>query len=713
MRTFRYYTMCVALAAAVLTAAGVAGAQDQDAAAARQAELIATLKADDTPDAEKAITCKRLAVYGDAEAVPALAPLLEDERLVSWARIALEVIPGPEADAALRDAMTKVDGRRLIGVINSIGVRRDAKAVDALIARLKDADVEVAAAAAAALGHIGSAQATKALEQALDASQAPLRTTVAEGLVLCAEKALADGNRDEAARLYDKVRGADVPKFRVIEATRGAILARGAAGIPLLVEQLKADDKAMFALGLQASRELPGREVTEALVATLGQAPSGRRAMLVFALASRSDALVLPTMLEAAKSGEPEVRLAAIGSIGRAGGASCVPALLEIALEADEELVAAAKAAIEELPGDDVNADLVARLAEAEGPVRIVLIEMVGRRRVEAAVPALLKAADDADAQVRAAALVALGSAVGPANLGILIERAVGSDSDADAQAAMQALRTACIRMPDREACAVQLTAAMARAAVPAKCAILEILGAMGGEKALDTVGKAAKGDNVEMQDAATRLLGDWMTVDAAPVLLEVAKTPNAKYGIRALRGYIRLVRQFVIPDAQRAAMCRDALNAATRNEERALVFEVMERYPSLDMLKVAADATKAPALKNDATRVAMAIAQKVGGQSVDVKTLLEQLGQAPVKLEIIKAEYGAQDKFKDVTDTIRKAAKNLPLIVLPSPQYNTAFGGDPINGVVKTLKIRYRMDGKEGEAAFAENATILLPAPK
>jgi len=196
-------------------------------------------------------------------------------------------------------------------------------------------------------------------------------------------------------------------------------------------------------------------------------------------------------------------------------------------------------------------------------------------------------------------------------------------------------------------------------------------------------------------------------------VLLEVAKTPNAKYGIRALRGYIRLVRQFVIPDAQRAAMCRDALNAATRNEERALVFEVMERYPSLDMLKVAADATKAPALKNDATRVAMAIAQKVGGQSVDVKTLLEQLGQAPVKLEIIKAEYGAQDKFKDVTDTIRKAAKNLPLIVLPSPQYNTAFGGDPINGVVKTLKIRYRMDGKEGEAAFAENATILLPAPK
>src|SRR5260221_7115172 len=83
-------------------------------------KLIAVLRSD-APADEKAITCKRLAVYGSDEAVPVLAPLLLDERLASWARIPLEVIPGEAADAALRDAVPKLQGRLLVGTINSIG----------------------------------------------------------------------------------------------------------------------------------------------------------------------------------------------------------------------------------------------------------------------------------------------------------------------------------------------------------------------------------------------------------------------------------------------------------------------------------------------------------------------------------------------------------------------------------------------------------------
>ena len=452
----------------------------------------------------------------------------------------------------------------------------------------------------------------------------------------------------------------------------------------------------------------------EALGAAMDSVASHRRALLVVALADCDAPAVLPIMVETAKVGEKSVRMAAVGMLRRVGNASCVPVLLDVAVEADEELVDAAKTALEGLPGKDVDAELVARLAKAEGKARPVLIELAGRRRVESAVPALLVAADDSDVQVRAAALVALGSAVGPGDLGFLISRVVAPKAGDDAKVAAQALLAAAIRMPDREACAAQLTDAMANAALPAKCSILEVLGAMNGEKALATLGRAAKDPSPELQDAASRLLGDWMSVDAAPVLLDLAKTaPDAKYQIRALRGYIRLVRQFPVPDSQRADMCRAALDAATRNEEKALVLEVMERYPSIDMLKLAIDAGKTPAMKNDAARVAMAIAQKLGGQSIDVQTLLNQIGQSPVKLEIVKARYGANDKFKDVTDVIRKAAGGLPLIVLPSPQYNTAFGGDPIGGVVKTLIIEYRMDGKPGEATFAENATIMLPVPK
>lgn len=45
-------------------------------------------------------------------------------------------------------------GKLLVGVINTISVRRDREAIDALAALTADADVEVAAAASAALGGV-------------------------------------------------------------------------------------------------------------------------------------------------------------------------------------------------------------------------------------------------------------------------------------------------------------------------------------------------------------------------------------------------------------------------------------------------------------------------------------------------------------------------------------------------------------------------------
>ncbi len=700
----------VALLGLGFLATGPACADDD----VQESELIAVLTSETSPAADKAITCKRLAVYGSKDAVPALAALLPNAQLASWARIALEAIPGEEADQALRDALPSLNGRLAIGVINSIGFRADAKAVDVLAGRLKDADPEVASAAAVALGQIGSAQATAILEQALTSAPAAVRSAVAEGCVLCAEKLLAEDKAAEAASLYDKIRQADVPKQRVIEATRGAILARKSAGVPLLVEQLQSADKAMVAIGLSTASELPGREVTEALVAALAKATPARRVQLVVALTNRNDPAALPAMIEAAKAGPNNARLAAIGMLQRAGNASCIPVLLDVAIEDDAELAQAAQTALGALPGKDVDAELATRLTQANGDVRRLLIDMVGQRRIAAAVDTLLKAVDDPDAQIRSAALRALGSTIEANNLSILITRVVAPQNAEDVPAAGQALRAACIRMPDREACAAQLVAAMAKAPLPAKCTILEILGAMEGSEALQALHTAAKDASPKLQDAATRLLGGWMTVDAAPVLLDLAKNaPEGKYQVRAMRGYIRLVRQFVVPDPQRFEMCQAAMATAQRDAEKKLVLEVMARYPSIDMLRLAVETAKVPSLKDNAVQSALAIAQKIGPKSDEAKKLLAEIGQKTVNVEIIKAEYGAGNKFKDVTNVLRQHVGFVPIITLPKSSYNANFGGDPVPNTPKQLKIQYKIDGKAGEVTLGENAPIVLPMPK
>jgi HEAT repeat protein len=708
MYNTRFFTVC-----AVFFATSVAAIAAEAKKPLNEKQLIAVLQTD-SPGAEKAVACKRLAICGGKNAVPALAPLLADEYLASWARIALEAIPDPAADAALRQALGKVQGRLLVGVINSIGARRDAKSADALIERLKDADAEVASAAAVALGRIGGPAVTKALEQSLAAAPAKTRSAVAEGCILCAERCQADGNSEEAVRLFDAVRKADVSKQRVVEATRGAILARQSAGVPLLVEQLRSSDKALFAIGLSVAREVPGSEVTAAIAAELGRAAPGKQALLVLALADRGDAAALPAVLQAAKSGSEEVRTAATRVLGRLGNASCIPMLLDAAMDANAQISQPALAVLTEMRGKDVDADIVERLAKTQGKARQVLIQLAGRRNIGAAVPLLLKAADDPDAQVRAAALLALGSTVAAGDLPVLIARVAGAKDAEEGGAACKALGLACQRMPDREACAEKLLSAMSRAPVAVKCRFLEVLAAVGGAKALKAMSDAARDADPEVRDVATRLLGEWMGVDAAPVLLDLAKNgPEAKFKTRALRGYIRLVRQFAMSDEDRVKMCRIAMETAEQPAEKKLVLELLDRYPSLDTLKLAVEAAKTPSLKDAATAVAIMIAQKAPGDPAEIRKLLADVRYEPVKVEILKAEYGAGAQSKDVTETLRRHARDFPMIVLPTSQYNSAFGGDPAPSVPKELKIQYRLNGKAGTVTFPENATILLPAPK
>jgi len=187
------------------------GSESKASASEQEAKVIAVLNSNATP-LEKAEACRELARIGTRAAVKPLSELLGDEKLSHMARYGLEPIPDPAVDEALRDAAAKLTGRPLIGVIGSIGVRRDSKAVELLANRLKDSDVDVMQAAARALGSIGTTQAAKALEDVLAGTPIPSRLAVSEGLFRCAEVAAAHGQRREALAIYERLNRAEVPQ---------------------------------------------------------------------------------------------------------------------------------------------------------------------------------------------------------------------------------------------------------------------------------------------------------------------------------------------------------------------------------------------------------------------------------------------------------------------------------------------------------------------
>ena len=715
----RLFRSVACLAVLVIAAPGSLWAADEQAeSSGREDELISVLRSD-SPKSEKAIACKLLAIHGSGEAVPELARLLPDEQLASWARIALEAIPGPASDEALRKATDSLTGKLLVGTINSIGVRRDADAVDPLTARLNDADVEVASAAAVALGHIGNASAAKTLRRSLASGPDKVRPAVAEGCVLCAERFFAEGQASEAVAIYDEVRKADVPRQRILEATRGAILSREQKGIPLLVEQLRAPQTDLFQIALSTSREFPGREIDKTLADELTRAAPPRAALVIEAMADRKDTVILPAVVKAAERGPKQVRLAAVGALGRVGDLSCLSPLLQVALEGDADLTQTAKVALSDLPDAKVDGEVVTRLRKADGKMYILLIELVGHRRIQA-MAELLKALDHADKTVRSAALTSLGATVPAKQLSVLISQVIAPKHTEDAPVAQQALRTASVRMPDREACADELAMALPRSPAATKNVLLEILSDVGGAKALKTIGAAAKSDDPQLQDTGSRLLGKWNSIDAAPVLLDLAKTaPDDKYHVRAVKGYIGLARRFLnaMPENQRVEMAQNAFAACRHAAEQKLVLDLLKLQASVDALKLAVKAMhEVPELKDDATQAVLVIAQKLGSkpaEAAQVRELLDKAGLEKVKLEIVKAEYGAGETQKDVTEILKKQAGDVPVITLPAAGYNASFGGDPAPNAPKKLKVQYKLNGKSGEATFAENALIIFPTPK
>jgi len=586
-----------------------------------EADLIAVLRSD-AAEADKALACKQLAVKGSAAAVGDLAALLANDRLASWARIPLEAIPGPEADAALRKAAGSLSGKLLVGVINSIGVKRDAAATDLLVARLADPDAEVAAAAAAALGKIGTPAAAATLAKGLSAA-GPRLDDMAQAAIVCAERLHGAGSAQEAAALYDAVRKASVSEQRLAEATRGLILARGKDGIPLLIETLRSPARRMANIGLFAARELlDGGQAGEVDVALAeeatrlaGAGSADQAALVVKVLADRNaDGGAGPglqaTVLRWASSGPQAVRLAALEAAGRIGDASAVDPL--IGLSGDPAVADAVRAALVAVPGDGVDRVVIARLSGASPAALPVLLKVVGERRI-AAVPQIAPLVSSGDAATRSATLEALGNVVDLANLNLLVDAVQKPRDPADAEAAQKALLTACVRMPDREACAEKLATAIGSATGETKEKLLDIIGEVGGTKALATVAAAAKSGNEALADAATRLLGKWMTADAAPVLLDLATAPiGEKYQTRAIRGVSRIARQFALPDAERAELCGKVLALAKDPSDRKSVLEALPRYPSPAMLAVAEQAATLPGLEAEAKAAADAIRAKL-----------------------------------------------------------------------------------------------------
>jgi type 1 glutamine amidotransferase/HEAT repeat protein len=544
-----------------------------------EAMLLDALKSPQATPACKDFCCRQLARVGTTKSVAPLAAFLNDEKLGDMARFALQEIPAPAVDAALREALKSLKGRNLTGAINTLGIRGDGESVDVLAEQTKSSDAEVARAALNALGRIGSPESAKALSEIpADGPSGPARS---EALLTCADLIAQRRAPKDAVKIYQDLTDTKQPLPVRVGAYMGLARSDKTKAVETVLTLIKSAERPLVLAGCQLVRELEkgNPEATRAWSGALASAQPKTQAPLITSLGERGDKTAREAVTEMLKSPDESVRLGAIRALGSLGTADSIPVLTDVVSKA-ETLSGAVTDALTRVNDPVADGKLIEYLTEnAAAPVQVCLISAMAARRTKGAVPALLKASESGDEKVWQAAFEALGLVAGAEDFGKMVASLVQTKDAARRSAAVRAIAAMSRDLKDTEACAKQVVEALPQADKAGQSALLELLPKFGGQTALEAVRKPVAGNDAELKEAAVRALSNWPTADPMADLLKVAETDQGTQRVLALRGLARMAPLPGQPTKpQRVEMIEKALKlAADRPEETKLLQQALK----------------------------------------------------------------------------------------------------------------------------------------
>lgn len=621
MRRNRLYHIAACLL--VLVVGRVYADQEQD--------LISILRSD-AGAAQKWDACFKLRMVGTAKSVPALAALLGEERLSHAARNALEGMPCAEAGKALRQALGASSGTIKVGLIDSLGWRREREAVELLGPLLSDTDAAIASAAASALGRIGGKEAMQALEKALQDQQGVLREAVADAYLEGADVLRRGQNSRQASFMYRTVLHSDLPGHM-----RGAALMGLAQCGPVaqeLISAFQSDDAQMPIAAAHVVRETAGEPTLRGLVVALPGLPTDAQTLLIRALAARRAGGTLRAVTTACKSDDDRVRLAALEALGALGNADSVAILLGAATEGTEAEQGAARGSLETLQGEGVDEALISRMNNADERETVEIVQALTSRDATDAVPTLLRTAGSESRDVRAAAVDGLGELAGQENIPALVDLLAKADAG-DRRGVRKMLVAVARRCQAGEPVSRELVTKLdAVEDDETRASFLLALGELGDDSGLPALRQAVKNPSDAIKRTAIVALSGWPTSEPAQDLLEIAREQgNTTHQVLALRGFIDLTQKDSSLDAgKRLQSYRTALDLAANAAEKRRVLSALADVKTPESLELAASQVDDAQVREEAALAAVTIAAELyAGNAETVKPILKRIVAADI----------------------------------------------------------------------------------
>ncbi|MBL8226927.1 MAG: HEAT repeat domain-containing protein [Bryobacterales bacterium] len=538
----------------------------------------------------KAAVCRHLSVMGTSASVPALAQLLSSEETVEMARYALERIPGEVPVDALRAALLKAPLKSRTGIINSLGVRRDTKAVPMLAKLASGVDSAIGGSAISALGRIASNDAIAALQS--------LR---AKGSVTATQALLVAAETLRSPAIYRDLFTASAPAPVRVAALRGLASTEPQQAVARYAAALEDRDANVQAAAISGLGAIVSSDAEKALLAAMPKFDAQARARAIAALSMRANPPAT-AITKALEDVEPAVRASVLEALSRVSEPAAVPRLATLAASGSETDRAAARLALERMPGVTVDRAILTSINNAEPAVKIELVRVCGLRGIAEAADILLASASSSDRALRREALRALRESAGQAQIAPMLELLTSARQEADRREVERAVASALRRSPPAAGATV-LSAYRAATAGNARASLLQILGQAGSKDALPVLMQALNDPSPDIVRAAILALTEWPEeLPLTSLLVFAARTQNAAHQTLALRGVLKLLD---LPTARSASdtvsMLEQIIKLAQQPDEKKAVLSLLPRVPSASGLKLAESAMADPALAEEA----------------------------------------------------------------------------------------------------------------
>ncbi|HSU56379.1 MAG TPA: HEAT repeat domain-containing protein [Candidatus Dormibacteraeota bacterium] len=625
------------------------------AASEEEQNLIVTLRSDTASLHDKDAACAQLKKIGTDDCIPAVAALLANDQLSHSARYVLEPMKSPAAGKALVDALEKTQGHVQIGIIDSLGARRELSAVAALASLLGKNDEQAAIAAATALGQIGGIPSAEALEKNLKRSTGALHKAVVDASLRSATGLLGQGNADKAVPVFQHLYDSDAPEHIWIAAYSGLIKASGKNGLDLMNRALAGNEPASKSAALRLAPTIDFPAATKTLAGLLPKLEPLTEAALIEALQRRNDSDAAQAIAKAVASSSPEVRVAALNALGHLGDASNTAQLTEAAMSGTVEEQAAARLSLTQLHRGDVTGSLVQLL---EKPSAAEAARALGERGDRAAVPQLINLAKAGQAPAKASlqALAALASDADLAGMTGLVLAA--SNPESRAQSA-EALNAAYLRIQTRQGKSntQPLADAVTNAPREARIALLPLCSNLNDDRVRAALRASLADKDGDIYDAAVRALCDSSDPQLLTDVLTVAKNESDKNRTIAIRAAVRLLTQeeaVKLTNAQKAEKFKAILSKPLTAEQKKLLLAGLAEVPGLASLHLVEPMLDQPEVQTEAAQAAVRLASGLAGKNSQAALpLLKKLSGSAPNDAIRKQAVDAMNKLQLEADYI------------------------------------------------------------